>query len=207
MRTMRGAGGGGHGGAVVTAYPTPPSQPTAVVRKQLPPEPPPAAGEGSANFETSRPELAPRPDLAPRPELAPRPSVSPRPDAARPELAPRPEIVPRPKPAPRTMDRSAAQISGTESRQHPSTWTDPWAPPPPPHGSLSSWGGVRSSESADNASNECSVCFERATDCVLYTCGHVCMCYECAVDLKDKPNPTCPICRQPIKDIIKIYRS
>jgi len=65
----------------------------------------------------------------------------------------------------------------------------------------------KSSESMDNASNECSVCFEKPTDCVLYMCGHVCMCYECAQDVRSKENPTCPICREPIKDIIKIYRS
>lgn len=65
----------------------------------------------------------------------------------------------------------------------------------------------RSEESKDNASNECAVCLEKPTDCVLYMCGHMCLCYECAVDIKQKPGATCPICRQPIKDIIKIFRS
>lgn len=64
-----------------------------------------------------------------------------------------------------------------------------------------------SQEAADNASNECSVCFEKAVDCVLYTCGHMCLCYECAIDIKDNQGALCPICRQAIKDIIKIYRS
>jgi len=56
---------------------------------------------------------------------------------------------------------------------------------------------------------ECSVCFERPTDCVLYTCGHMCMCYECAVGVHHASldGGSCPICRQSIKDVIKIYCS
>lgn len=67
--------------------------------------------------------------------------------------------------------------------------------------------GKKSAESIDNANNECTICFEKPTDCVLYTCGHMCLCYECALDIKRRQGSTCPICRQPIKDIIKIYRS
>jgi len=56
---------------------------------------------------------------------------------------------------------------------------------------------------------ECSVCLERPIDCVLYTCGHMCMCYECAVGLHRASiaGGSCPICRQTIRDVIKIYRS
>ena len=62
-------------------------------------------------------------------------------------------------------------------------------------------------EFADSVASECSVCFENAVDCVLYTCGHMCLCYDCAVDIKSNQNALCPICRQEIKDIIKTYRS
>lgn len=62
-------------------------------------------------------------------------------------------------------------------------------------------------EANDNAANECTVCFERACDSVLYTCGHMCMCYQCAQQVKNSNDPLCPICRQEIKDIIKIYKS
>ena len=56
---------------------------------------------------------------------------------------------------------------------------------------------------------ECSVCLERPIDCVLYTCGHMCMCYECAAGVHHASidGGSCPICRQTIKDVIKIYRS
>ena len=64
-----------------------------------------------------------------------------------------------------------------------------------------------SQEAADNASNECTVCWEKPPNCVIYTCGHMCMCYECAVDIKNNQGALCPICRQEIKDIIKIFKS
>jgi len=56
---------------------------------------------------------------------------------------------------------------------------------------------------------ECSVCLERPIDCVLYMCGHMCMCYECAIGLHlaCAEGGSCPICRQTIRDVIKIYRS
>jgi len=62
----------------------------------------------------------------------------------------------------------------------------------------------------DRASaSECSVCLEQPIDCVLYMCGHMCMCHECAVGVYNAgpQGGSCPICRQTIKDVIKIYRS
>ena len=60
---------------------------------------------------------------------------------------------------------------------------------------------------ADNESNECNVCYERPVNAVLYTCGHMCMCFECAQAVRRERSALCPICRQEIKDVIKIYRS
>ncbi|KAK3599445.1 hypothetical protein CHS0354_036461 [Potamilus streckersoni] len=60
---------------------------------------------------------------------------------------------------------------------------------------------------ADNEYNECNVCYERPVNAVLYTCGHLCMCYECAIMVKQERGSLCPICRQEIRDVIKIYRS
>ena len=54
---------------------------------------------------------------------------------------------------------------------------------------------------------ECSICLDLQPDCVLYTCGHMCLCFKCADGLVKSPNPFCPICRKEIKDIVKIYRS
>lgn len=63
------------------------------------------------------------------------------------------------------------------------------------------------SEADDNMANECRVCFERACDSVIYTCGHMCMCYDCAQSVKASSQPLCPICRQSIRDVIRIYKS
>jgi len=62
-------------------------------------------------------------------------------------------------------------------------------------------------ESGEAPSNECVVCLELAPDSVLYTCGHMCMCYSCALDVVQNRDALCPICRQSIRDVIKIFRS
>jgi hypothetical protein len=49
---------------------------------------------------------------------------------------------------------------------------------------------------------ECTVCMDRQSNCVLYRCGHVCCCFGCGKRLK-----TCPICRKPVEDVIKIYNA
>eukprot|EP01125_Pyxidicula_operculata_P018378 TRINITY_DN6527_c0_g1_i2.p1 TRINITY_DN6527_c0_g1~~TRINITY_DN6527_c0_g1_i2.p1 ORF type:complete len:141 (-),score=8.51 TRINITY_DN6527_c0_g1_i2:68-490(-) len=51
--------------------------------------------------------------------------------------------------------------------------------------------------------NMCKICYERECDTVILTCNHSVMCYDCSqLELKD-----CPICRKPIKAIIKIFKS
>ena len=55
-------------------------------------------------------------------------------------------------------------------------------------------------------SGECTVCFDQDVDTVIYTCGHMCLCHECGLKLKRQMNACCPICRRPIKDVIKTYR-
>ncbi|KAJ8282707.1 hypothetical protein COCON_G00052260 [Conger conger] len=53
---------------------------------------------------------------------------------------------------------------------------------------------------------ECTVCFDQEVDTVIYTCGHMCLCSDCGQKLKKQINACCPICRRPIKDVIKTYR-
>ncbi|XP_039509777.1 E3 ubiquitin-protein ligase NEURL1B isoform X2 [Pimephales promelas] len=55
-------------------------------------------------------------------------------------------------------------------------------------------------------SSECTVCFDQEVDTVIYTCGHMCLCNDCGLRLKRQTNACCPICRRPIKDVIKTYR-
>ncbi|XP_012935249.1 protein neuralized [Aplysia californica] len=62
------------------------------------------------------------------------------------------------------------------------------------------------STQAEEGAADCKVCWERSINCVLYTCGHMCLCFDCAVHIRSEKG-LCPICRQEIVDVIKIYRS
>lgn len=55
---------------------------------------------------------------------------------------------------------------------------------------------------------ECTICYENPIDSVLYMCGHMCMCYRCAVQQwRGKGGGQCPLCRAHIKDVIRTYKS
>eukprot|EP00093_Oithona_nana_P001981 01981.XXX_7785_9386_1 [CDS] Oithona nana genome sequencing. len=55
---------------------------------------------------------------------------------------------------------------------------------------------------------ECIVCYEKAVDCVIYTCGHMCLCYECALQQwRGRGGGFCPICRLVIRDVIRTFKS
>ncbi|XP_045607794.1 protein neuralized isoform X1 [Procambarus clarkii] len=61
---------------------------------------------------------------------------------------------------------------------------------------------------AGTALHECTVCYEKPVDSVLYMCGHMCMCYECALQQwRGRGGGQCPICRAVIRDVIRTYRS
>lgn len=98
-----------------------------------------------------------------------------------------------PNPTPASLPRLASPPS-VPSRPHPSSV------PSSPMGGV---GGSAFDESRD----ECTVCCERPVNCVLYTCGHMCMCFDCATAVKQNKGGLCPICRKDICDVIKIYRS
>ena len=54
--------------------------------------------------------------------------------------------------------------------------------------------------------NECVICYEGDVDCVLYSCGHMCMCFSCAVQ-QFNSSGECPLCRATIRDVIRTYRA
>ena len=61
---------------------------------------------------------------------------------------------------------------------------------------------------ANGTFHECIVCYEKPVDSVLYMCGHMCMCYECALQQwRGRGGGQCPICRAAIRDVIRPYRS
>lgn len=53
---------------------------------------------------------------------------------------------------------------------------------------------------------ECKICMSAKVDSVIYTCGHMSMCFGCANEAW-RVKGECPICRKPIDDVIKIYKS
>ncbi|XP_021961223.1 protein neuralized isoform X2 [Folsomia candida] len=68
--------------------------------------------------------------------------------------------------------------------------------------------GSQSLKEMSNYSVECVACCERPVDSVFYSCGHMCMCYNCAVEYwKSKEKGCCPICRATISDVIRTYKS
>ena len=54
--------------------------------------------------------------------------------------------------------------------------------------------------------SECVICYESDVDCVLYSCGHMCMCFQCAVQQWSQAGE-CPLCRASIRDVIRTYRA
>lgn len=73
--------------------------------------------------------------------------------------------------------------------------------------------GTWSRESAELAAStrvtrdagSCVICTETNVDTVLYECGHMCACYGCARKLMQEAL-NCPVCRAPIKDVVRAYR-
>ena len=56
----------------------------------------------------------------------------------------------------------------------------------------------------------CTVCLTAIADTVLYRCGHLCVCYVCGLNLRATASTVgvkCPICRAPVEDIVRVYRS
>lgn len=53
--------------------------------------------------------------------------------------------------------------------------------------------------------SKCIICLDDDADAVLYRCGHICMCYTCALRMRNAKGQ-CPVCRAPINDIVRAYR-
>ena len=54
--------------------------------------------------------------------------------------------------------------------------------------------------------DDCIICCERVIDCALVNCGHAVLCYPCAVQVQFGGDGLCPICRENIKEVLKIYK-
>lgn len=75
-----------------------------------------------------------------------------------------------------------------------------------PYTSTQTW--ADGTGAAFGAGTECTICYENSIDAVLYMCGHMCMCYECALQQwRGKGGGHCPLCRAVIRDVIRTYKS
>uniref|UniRef100_A0A1J3CZA4 E3 ubiquitin-protein ligase cblA n=1 Tax=Noccaea caerulescens TaxID=107243 RepID=A0A1J3CZA4_NOCCA len=61
----------------------------------------------------------------------------------------------------------------------------------------------KSSSDGSDATDLCVICLDWKYNTAFLQCGHMCCCITCSSKLRGK---TCPLCRQPIIQILKIYR-
>jgi hypothetical protein len=59
-------------------------------------------------------------------------------------------------------------------------------------------------ERADASDTLCWICFEGQRDAVLLECGHGGICFACAQRCFKKKGRICPMCRQPVTQVVHI---
>ena len=65
------------------------------------------------------------------------------------------------------------------------------------------WGmGTTYWQVADEQADLCQICYGQEIDALFFDCGHVCACVDCS-----KQCELCPICRKPVKQVVKMFRS
>lgn len=65
---------------------------------------------------------------------------------------------------------------------------------------------VAPSKPADEDATDCKVCFEAKINCVIMNCAHSAVCISCGEKLLAQ-RAACPICRAPIKSVIRIFNA
>lgn len=68
--------------------------------------------------------------------------------------------------------------------------------PPPPEPSAPQGGG---------GGSECVVCMDSSVSALLLPCGHLCTCHQCARQLMERGQPLCPLCRESVDDVVRVY--
>lgn len=62
---------------------------------------------------------------------------------------------------------------------------------------------TESTSNENDSGTECVICMTQPKDTTVLPCRHMCLCCECAQALRLQSNK-CPICRQPIKELMEI---
>jgi hypothetical protein len=69
-------------------------------------------------------------------------------------------------------------------------------------------GSVSGTPHPDDAEETmCVVCFDAPKEYAIVPCGHQCVCASCAEQLTKTRTPTCPVCREPIQQTMKVFCS
>jgi len=71
--------------------------------------------------------------------------------------------------------------------------------------------GIASSELNDNSTanaeaKDCAICLTNKIDTVVLPCKHMCLCVECADDLKGRNSQKCPLCRKVVETFLKLQK-
>jgi len=97
------------------------------------------------------------------------------------------------------------EISPTTGAPRPPPRLRRPAPPPPrPQPKIETPAEKPVPPPADPDQRVCVICFERESNTLFMDCRHMKTCEECAKSVQ-KASGKCPICRQPINDVIKVF--
>jgi hypothetical protein len=61
-------------------------------------------------------------------------------------------------------------------------------------------------QTAKDEEDMCKICFARPQNTVFVPCGHLAQCEECTLE-RMKSSQNCDYCREPIVQIVKVYRN
>lgn len=120
-----------------------------------------------------------------------------------------------PPPQPHSASTSVAgypfpygPLSGSATMMHTAAAPPPQASAPsaPPDDLSSNMAQLSLEKEQKEDESLCVICLCEKRDVIFYKCGHLAACHDCAQQLK-KHQKGCPICRQPILDIVKVYNA
>ncbi|XP_055602975.1 protein neuralized isoform X2 [Uranotaenia lowii] len=117
---------------------------------------------------------------------------------------------PEPLPTYNNASNYSALAAAASSGSSSSCNTLPALPPMNPHHQQqpSSCASAAGQPIYSSTGVDCTICFEKPIDSVLYSCGHMCMCYDCAIkQWRGIGGGHCPLCRAVIRDVIRTYKS
>lgn len=57
-----------------------------------------------------------------------------------------------------------------------------------------------------NIDQDCAICMDMSRNSVLRPCNHMITCFNCSMLLMNRSD-SCPVCREKIEDVIKIFMS